>query len=102
MLNHQKEWKNPKESEVIDMPTISYHEFNNVMRELLKEQFPTTELLLWKGGDYVWDIVYELVSTETGAKLKYKPYDLYEKAEKVGNHEAVINGFFQSWREKIE
>ena len=85
--------KNLKRTQVLYMSKISFHEFNQFLLENLKEQYPDIEIFVREGGDYVWDFVYELILDEGESRLKYKPYDLYEKAEKLGNYGDVIEEF---------
>lgn len=84
------------------MSKVSFYEFNQFLNEQLKEQYPTIEILIREGGDYIWNNVYELVFIEGGKKIRYRPYDLYQKAEELENYEEVIDDFLQLLRKEVK
>ena len=79
------------------MKEISFHEFHHVFVEMIKENFPNTELFIIHGGDYVQDTIMEFREDEK--RLSFKPYELYQEACSNQNFEAVIDCFIKKMRE---
>ena len=73
--------------------STSIHDFIALLNEALDSNFPSTERIVIKGGDYVKDFIIEL--RENDRKYQYSPYDLYHQSE---NYEDTIENLLSAWK----
>ena len=73
--------------------STSIHDFIALLNEALDSNFPSTERIVIKGGDYVKDFIIEL--RENDYKYQYSPYDLYHQSE---NYEDTIEDLLTVWK----
>ena len=73
--------------------STSIHDFIALLNEALDSNFPSTERIVIKGGDYVKDFIIEL--RENDRKYQYSPYDLYHQSE---NYEDTIEDLLAVWK----
>lgn len=73
------------------------HDFIHVLNEIIYERFPNTKIYIVAGGDYIKDEFLEL--REDDKKLRYSPYELFNKSE---DYEDTIEKLVEQWEKMLE
>lgn len=82
------------------LSNISFWEFYNFLLEVIKEEFPETELFIIKGGDYVQDVVMEF--RQNDHRVRYTPYELYQEGYLHNNFEEIVEHFIETYKNRMK
>ena len=73
------------------------HDFIDVLNAIIDERFPNTIRYIVCGGDFIKDAVLEL--REEDKKLRYSPYELFNKSE---DFEDTIEKLVEQWASMLD